>query len=69
MLDAVGNGCRTAYEVARGVTWATGTFGEFSPWMKRAAIGETLAHLEYLVVGGKLGKSVDGGVALYERKG
>lgn len=68
MVDAVSDGRRTAYQVAGGVTWATGSFEEFSPWMRRAAIGETLAHLEYLVAGGHLEKGMDAGIAIYERR-
>ena len=49
MMAALAPGGSTAQDVAQGITWATGSFDSFSPWMKRAALGETLAHLEYAV--------------------
>ena len=49
MIDATRRGADTAYEIARYVTWATGKFEDFNPWMRRSAVGETLAHLRYLV--------------------
>ncbi len=54
-LEAVGHeGPVTAYEVARRIRWTTGPYDDLSPWMKRAALGETLAHLRYLVGRGQL---------------
>ena len=49
--------CCTASEIAPAphTRWpgsprgSTGKFENFTPWMQRAAIGETLAHLEYAV--------------------
>ena len=32
----------------------TGTFDTFSSWMQRAALGETLSHLDYLVLEDRL---------------
>jgi len=55
MLEAVGHeGPVTAYEVARRIKWTTGPYDDLTPWMKRAALGETLAHLRYLVGQGRL---------------
>jgi glyoxylase-like metal-dependent hydrolase (beta-lactamase superfamily II) len=48
MIDAIKGGSHTAYEIARFVTWATGKFDDFNPWMRRSAVGETLSHLRYL---------------------
>ncbi|MHB8683918.1 MAG: MBL fold metallo-hydrolase [Dehalococcoidia bacterium] len=67
MLDVIGDASRTAYEVAKGVKWATGSFDTFSFWMQRAAIGETLAHLEYLVIEDRLQRSMRDGVQYYTR--
>jgi hypothetical protein len=47
MEQAIGEGA-TAWEVAGRVKWATGMLADFEPFMQRAAVGETLAHLEYL---------------------
>jgi glyoxylase-like metal-dependent hydrolase (beta-lactamase superfamily II) len=66
MIDAVGmDGAVTATHVARSVTWTTGGYDSFSPWMKRAAIGETLAHLHYLVGEGRLAQSEENGLVLF----
>ncbi|MHB2036394.1 MAG: MBL fold metallo-hydrolase [Nitrososphaerales archaeon] len=39
---------KSGYEVAEELTWNIGSFEKLSAWQKRAAITETLAHLEYL---------------------
>ena len=46
MLASLDEGPKTAYQVAGAVTWVTGKFDDFDPWMKRAAVGETLAQRE-----------------------
>jgi glyoxylase-like metal-dependent hydrolase (beta-lactamase superfamily II) len=38
----------TGYDVARELSWSSGTYSGLTPWQRSAAIGETLAHLEYL---------------------
>lgn len=53
MERAVGEGA-TAWEVAGRVQWATGTLDQFDPFVQRSAVGETLAHLEYLYEIGRL---------------
>lgn len=67
MLAIIGDGPSTAYDVASAVVWTTGTFDTFSHWMRRAAISETLAHLEYAVYEGKLRQTRQDGVVHYER--
>jgi len=69
MLAVVGDGRATAYDVASGIVWTTGTFDTFSPWMRRAAISETLAHLEFAVQEGRLHQLEEGGVVRFERTG
>lgn len=54
MIEAIRRGEDTAYGIARHVTWATGKFEDFNPWMRRAAVGETLSHLRYLANEGRL---------------
>jgi glyoxylase-like metal-dependent hydrolase (beta-lactamase superfamily II) len=56
MMRCVDAGGSTAWEVASRVVWATGMLDDFEPWMQRAAVGETLAHLEYLFEVGRLAK-------------
>lgn len=69
MSDVIGASPRTAYYVASKVKWATGDFSTFSPWMQRAAIGETLSHLDYLVLEGQLAKFAQDGVQYYKKAG
>ena len=69
MLDVIGRSPRTAYYVASKVKWATGDFSTFSSWMQRAALGETLAHLDYLVLEGDLARFAQEGVQYYKLAG
>ncbi len=46
----------TAWDVAGRVQWATGTLDDFEPFMQRAAVGETLSHLEHLFQQERLSK-------------
>jgi glyoxylase-like metal-dependent hydrolase (beta-lactamase superfamily II) len=67
MVACVGSTPRTAYEVAAKVKWVTGTLATFSPWMQRAALGETLSHLDYLVLENRLSKFMEAGVQYYRQ--
>jgi glyoxylase-like metal-dependent hydrolase (beta-lactamase superfamily II) len=69
MLTVIGRSPRTAYYVASKVKWATGSFDMFSSWMQRAAIGETLSHLDYMVLEGGLAKFMEDGVQHYKKAG
>jgi glyoxylase-like metal-dependent hydrolase (beta-lactamase superfamily II) len=60
MLNCVDRGGSTAWEVAGRVKWATGMLADFEPFMQRAAVGETLAHLEYMFEQGQLSKVMRG---------
>ena len=60
MVNCVDSGGSTAWEVAGRVKWATGQLADFEPWMQRAAVGETLAHMEYLFETGRVAKVVRG---------
>ena len=65
MLSCMNGAAKTAYEVAAYVKWVTGSFADFTPWMKRAAIGETLAHLEHMVMEGIVERLFDEGKQRY----
>ncbi len=67
MLAIIGDNGATAYEVAAGIVWTTGTFDTFSYWMRRAAISETLAHLEYAVQAGRLRQTRADGMVRYRK--
>ncbi|MCC6383273.1 MAG: MBL fold metallo-hydrolase [Dehalococcoidia bacterium] len=60
MVRCVDAGGSTAWEVAGRVQWATGRLADFEPFMQRAAVGETLAHLEYLFEVGRVAKVMRG---------
>lgn len=49
MIACIDSGGSTAWEIAGRVKWATGMLAEFPPFIQRAAVGETLAHMEYLL--------------------
>jgi glyoxylase-like metal-dependent hydrolase (beta-lactamase superfamily II) len=66
MLHGMGSRACTAFEIAGFTTWVTGKFEDFSPWMQRAAMGETLSHLEYAVHEGIVTKDEEGGVIRYK---
>lgn len=67
MIAIIGDEQKTAYEVASTLVWTIGTFDKFSTWMRRAAISETLAHLEYAVYEGRLATHRTDGIVRYER--
>ena len=69
MVVCVGDGPRTAFDVAGRVQWVTGTLATFSSWMQRAALGETLSHLDYLVLEGRLVKYMENGTQYYKKPG
>jgi glyoxylase-like metal-dependent hydrolase (beta-lactamase superfamily II) len=54
IIDAVRDGADNAYEMARRLTWSIGRFDDFPSGTRRAALGETFAHLRYLVIEGRL---------------
>ena len=61
-LDVVnsGNGAMSGYEVASKLRWYTGSWEKLSAWEKRAAVMETLAHLENLKRKGKITEAQEG---------
>jgi glyoxylase-like metal-dependent hydrolase (beta-lactamase superfamily II) len=65
MLGVLAAGPLTAYEVSHHVTWATGDFRDFDFAMQGFAVRETVAHLEYALIEGRLAKTLDGGVYRY----
>lgn len=55
----------TPYDVATEVTWTIGSFDSLANTHKIMAVGETLAHLEYLHRRNRLEKKNDDGLAYY----
>lgn len=68
MLAVIGDEAKTGYEVASNIVWTIGALQDFSPWMRRAALGETLAHLEYAVYESRLRQFQIDGITHYERR-
>ena len=58
---AVGDGEATCREVSQRVPWNTGPFDGFNIFMKRSAVGETLAHLQLLEGEGRVERIEHGG--------
>ena len=65
MLAGMNGAVKSAYEIAGYVKWVTGDFKDFNPWMRRAAMGETLAHLEHMVMEGIIERLFEDGKQLY----
>jgi len=57
VLAAVRGGETTAWQIAGWMTWNR-PWEEIQGWMRRAAVGETLAHLQYLGLRGVLEEEV-----------
>lgn len=65
VLATLRDGPKTAYEIAHDVTWVTGEFRDFDFAMQGAAVRETLAHLEHLLLAGRVAKEIEDGVFRY----
>lgn len=66
VLDAMANGARTAYEIAAQVPWDVGAWQQMSMWHRYLALGETLAHLEFLLTEGEIERGLEGGVICFQ---
>ncbi|MCR4418833.1 MAG: MBL fold metallo-hydrolase [Clostridia bacterium] len=67
ILGLLGGEAKTAYTVACRVNWDTGPWETLSNWNRRAAVMETLAHLEYLRSEGKVASLNSTEQVLYHR--
>ncbi|MFH1382614.1 MAG: MBL fold metallo-hydrolase [Chloroflexota bacterium] len=71
VLAAIKAEPRTAYQISAEVTWMPEQGGmpwrNLAPWDKRMAAMETLAHLEYLRVEGKVSQLASNGITYYQR--
>jgi glyoxylase-like metal-dependent hydrolase (beta-lactamase superfamily II) len=54
VIDAMQAGASNGFEVARGIKWSIGHFDGFDPMTRRAAMTETMAHLEHLMREGRV---------------
>ena len=68
MLEALGTKASGLPSTSRmTIRWATGRYDSFPPFMKRAAIGETLSHLIFLEHEGRVSSQERDGVVYYQR--
>jgi glyoxylase-like metal-dependent hydrolase (beta-lactamase superfamily II) len=65
VIEAMAAGADTGYEIARGIKWSIGHFDGFDHMTRRAAMTETMAHLEHLLRQGKITGEADNGVVRY----
>jgi len=71
IMKVLNDGLKTAYQVATEIPWraeAAGAFMNLSPWERRLAILETIAHLKLLASENRVGKIEQEGVTLYLSK-
>ena len=54
MLAQVQDGQKTSWEVSSKIGWNVASWEKLDPWTRRAALMETLAHLEYMVSAGEM---------------
>ena len=64
---AIGEATATARDVSTRVHWNTGPFQDFNLHTKRAALGETLSHLQLLLDDGRVKRRDDGEQMLWEQ--
>lgn len=68
ILTAVKNQAKTAYQIAREITWGvTASWQDMPLFHKRLAISETLAHLELMTINGQIGKLSKDGMIYYRQ--
>jgi glyoxylase-like metal-dependent hydrolase (beta-lactamase superfamily II) len=66
VIDAMLAGANTGYEVARGIKWSVGHFDSFDMMTRRAAMTETMAHIEHLARAGRIALREENGRAHYD---
>ncbi|MCH7706767.1 MAG: MBL fold metallo-hydrolase [Chloroflexi bacterium] len=54
MLAQVQDGPKTSWEVSSKINWNVASWEKLDRWTRRAALMETLAHLEYMVSAGEM---------------
>lgn len=65
MFVAIGDGEPTPYEVASKVKWNVGSWEQMNVWLRRFALSETLAHLEYARLDGRVTRHLDDGIVRF----
>lgn len=67
ILKAIRIGHTTSYAIASRIHWNVGSWEQMSYWLHRAALGETLAHLEHLRRQGRVATETRDGLVRYVR--
>ena len=71
IIEALKAEPKTAYQISTEITWLPGINGigwqDLSPWDKRLAVLETLAHLEALRLSDRIGRISKNGTFYYQR--
>jgi glyoxylase-like metal-dependent hydrolase (beta-lactamase superfamily II) len=67
MITAIGDGEPTPYEIASQVKWNVGSWDKMNVWLRRYALSETLAHLEYARLDGRIVRRIDNGIVRFAR--
>ncbi|MFH1031202.1 MAG: MBL fold metallo-hydrolase [Chloroflexota bacterium] len=69
ILAATKSESKTAYQLSNEITWMPEfggvKFKNLAPWERRMAIGETLAHLQAMIVDGRLDRLPKNGIMYY----
>jgi len=65
VIDAMSDGAETPYQIARGIKWSIGHLDGFDYMTQRAAMTETMAHLEHLVREGRIAMREENARAIY----
>ena len=68
VYQAIGPGETSGREISQTVQWNTGPFDDFNIFMKRSALGETLAHLRLLEDEGRVERIEAGDRLLWRQK-
>lgn len=70
ILEAVKVEAKTAHQISTEITWMLSmnpvSYQDLGPWEKRVALEKTLAHLESMRFGGKVGKFLQDNIIYYQ---
>ena len=70
ILETIKSEPKTAYQISTRVTWMPESGGvdflDLDPWARRMAISETMAHLEAIMIDGKVEKTYRDSVIYYQ---
>lgn len=73
ILEALKTAAKTAYAISNEITWMPSLGGrkfmELSPWDRRAAVTETLAHLKEMELRGRVATFSSNSTVYYQRAG